>query len=154
MSIHSKKTLQQLKSQLSDVPLAVGPAEEERYLFMNWDEVREMARSGQHVGAHTHSHPILSTLTEEESFDELRQAKAAIEKHTGQPCLTLSYPNGEREDYSEIQLKQLAQLGYRCAFTQVPLYNTPQTDRFQLRRVNISLKMSLPVFEAALCGLV
>lgn len=147
-----QETLAQLKFQLPDVSLEVGAAEEERYLFMTWEEVRGMIEGGQHIGSHTHTHPILSTLTEEESREELRLAKEAIETHTGQPCLAMSYPNGEREDYCEIQLRQLPELGYRCAFTQVPLYNTGETHRYQLRRVNISLKMSMPVFEAALCG--
>lgn len=153
-SAQLKKVLAQLKSQLSDVVLEVGAAEEERYLFMAWEEVREMICAGQHIGSHTHTHPILKTLNEQESLEELRLSKEAIEKHTGQPCLTISYPNGEKEDYSETQIRQLKELGYRCAFTQVPLYNTGDTDRYQLRRVNISLKMSLPVFEAALCGMV
>lgn len=147
-----QEVLAHLKNQLSDVPLAVQPEEEERYLFMTWDEVREMARAGQVIGSHTHTHPMLATLSEEESLGELRVSRKLIEQQTGQPCLTMSYPNGERENYSEVQIRQLQQLGYRCAFTQVPHFNTAETDRYQLRRVNISLKMSLPVFEAALCG--
>jgi peptidoglycan/xylan/chitin deacetylase (PgdA/CDA1 family) len=147
-----QEVLLQLKSQLSDVLMTVGSVEEERYLFMTWDEVREMVHAGQHIGSHTHTHLVLAPLTAEESFRELSLSKELIEKKTGQPCLAMSYPNGEREDYSEIQIRQLKELGYRCAFTQIPHFNTPGIDRYQLRRVNISLKMSMPVFEAVLCG--
>lgn len=149
-----QEVLEQMKAQLSDVPLTVQPEEEERYLFMTWDEVREMIRAGQVIGSHTHTHPLLATLSEEESLGELQVSRRLIEQQTGRPCFTMSYPNGEREDYSEVQIRQLKQLGYRCAFTQVPHFNGPETDRYQLRRVNVSLKMSLPVLEAALCGVV
>lgn len=148
-----QEILAHLKAQLSDVPLTMQREEEERYLFMTWDEVREMVRAGQVVGSHTHTHPMLATLSEEESLGELHVSRKLIEQQTGQPCLTMSYPNGERENYSEVQIRQLKQLGYRCAFTQVPHFNTAETDRYQLRRVNITWNMSLPVFEAVLCGI-
>ena len=77
-------TLKQLQAQLSDVSLKVGEAEEERYLFMTWDEVREMIAAGQHIGGHTHTHPMLATLTETESYEELKCSKEAIEKNTSQ----------------------------------------------------------------------
>jgi peptidoglycan/xylan/chitin deacetylase (PgdA/CDA1 family) len=147
-----QEVMLQLKSQLSDVVLTVGSAEEERYLFMSWNEVREMVQTGQYIGSHTHTHPMLATLSEEESFRELSLSKTLIEKETGQPCLAMSYPNGERENYSEIQIRQLKELGFRSAFTQIPHFNTPKTDRYQLRRINISLKMSMPVFEAVISG--
>lgn len=146
--------LAQLKEQLSDVALEVGSQEEERYLFMTWEEVRAMIEGGQAIGGHTHTHPILSTLTEEESQQELELSRTAIETHTGQPCLSMSYPNGEKEDYSDIQISQLQKLGYQCAFTQVPLFNSADTNRFELRRVNVSLKLPLAMLEAKLCGFI
>ncbi len=153
-SARLRKVMQQMKSQLDDVPLTVGKTEEERYLFMTWDEVREMVANDQLIGAHTHNHPMLATLTEEESWQELSLCKEAIEKETEQPCLTMSYPNGERENYNQMNIEHLKKLGFKCAFTQVPLYNDEKTDLFQLHRVNISLKMSLKVFEATLCGVI
>lgn len=153
-SARLRKVMRQMKSQLDDVPLTVGKTEEERYLFMTWDEVREMVANDQLIGAHTHNHPMLATLTEEESWQELSLCKEAIEKETEQPCLTMSYPNGERENYNQMNIEHLKKLGFKCAFTQVPLYNDKATDLFQLHRVNISLKMSLKVFEATLCGVI
>lgn len=147
------KILKQMKSQLNDVELTINREDEERYLFMSWNEVVEMTNSGQMVGSHTHTHSILSTLNEEESLQELKQSKEAIEKHTGRPCLTLSYPNGEKNDYSPMQKKQLKILGYKCAFTQIPPFSNYQTDRYELNRVNISLKMSGVVFEAKIAGI-
>jgi len=147
------KILEQMKSQLNDVELTINREDEERYLFMSWEEVGEMTNSGQMVGSHTHTHSILSTLNEEESLQELKLSKEAIESHTNKPCLVMSYPNGEKNDYSALQKKQLKALGYECAFTQIPPFRNYQTDRYELNRVNVSLKMSGVVFEAKISGI-
>ncbi len=145
--------LARLKEQLNDVNPSVAAEEEDRYLFMTWEEVREMIASGQSIGSHTHSHPILAPLSEADSYRELQHSKELIEAKTGRECRTMSYPNGETADYCDTQIRQLKELGYKCAFTQIPLFNDRNTDRYQLRRVNISLKMTMPVFEAVICGI-
>ncbi len=144
----------ELREQLSDVPAGLQPDEEDRYLFMTWDEVRGMVEAGQLIGSHTHTHPMLTTLTEAESLAELQKSKALLEEHTGVPCLTMSYPNGESENFNEIHIQQLRELGYRCAFSQIPLFNVKNEDIFKLHRVNIPQKMPLSMVEAALCGFV
>ena len=146
------KIIEQMRTQLDDVELTIDTKNEERYLFMNWEEVREMAEAGQVIGSHTHTHPILSTLDEEESFQELKQSKEAIESHINKPCRTMSYPNGEKCDYSPLQKEQLKALSYECAFTQVSPFAGYQTDRYELNRCNISLKMNRYVFEAKISG--
>ncbi|MCB0262812.1 MAG: polysaccharide deacetylase family protein [Calditrichaeota bacterium] len=142
-----------LRSQLSDVPADMLPDEEERYLFMTWDEVKGMVKAGQHIGAHTHTHSMLSTLSESESWEELKLSKELLEKATAQECFTMSYPNGESDNFSELHKTQLKKLGYKCAFSQIPLFNNGQTDRFALHRFNVSLGLPLSLMEAKLCGL-
>jgi len=144
----------ELREQLSDVPAELQPDEEERYLFMTWDEVRGMVEAGQLIGSHTHAHPMLTTLTEAESLAELQKSKDLLEMHTGVPCLTMSYPNGEAENFNEIHIQQLRELGYRCAFSQIPLFNVKNADIFKLHRINVPQKMPLSMVEAALCGFV
>ncbi len=146
--------IRQCREQLTDVSEEILPDEEDRYLFMNWDDVREMVKAGQHIGSHTHTHPMLGTLTQKESRAELKRSRELLEAETGVPCLAFSYPNGEAENFTGIHVSQLRELGYRCAFTQIPLFNNDATDRFKLHRVNISRKMPLPLIEAMLCGFV
>jgi peptidoglycan/xylan/chitin deacetylase (PgdA/CDA1 family) len=146
------KILEEMKTQLDDVELTIDEENEERYLFMNWEEVKEMSKRGQIIGSHTHTHPMLSTLGEEESLEELRLSKEAVENHTNEPCDVMSYPNGEKSDYSSIQKEQLRTLGYKCAFTQVSPFVDYQTDRYELNRYNISLKMERYIFEAKISG--
>jgi peptidoglycan/xylan/chitin deacetylase (PgdA/CDA1 family) len=147
-----QEVLGEMKSQLNDVSLNIKEEDKERYKFMTWNEAKQMSESGQVIGSHTKSHFIVSTLSEEDSWEELKSSKEEIERNIGTKCISMSYPNGEREDYSETQKNQLQKLGYKCAFTQVPLFNSRNTDRFEIRRVNITSTTSMPVFEAKICG--
>ena len=64
----------------------------------------------------------------------------------------MSYPNGEKENYGDTQKKQLAEIGYQCAFTQIPMFNSADTAPYDLRRYNVTLDLPLPLFEARLSG--
>ncbi|MFZ0391993.1 MAG: polysaccharide deacetylase family protein [Calditrichia bacterium] len=139
--------------QLSDVNLEMQKKEEERYLFMKWNEIQGLVRAGHTVGSHTHTHRMLSQLSEEESLQELKLSKELIESQTGHTCKVLSYPNGGRQDFTEIQKQQLKSLGYKCAFTEIrPFNGTIPQDKYELQRINVTLKLPMPVFAARLCG--
>ena len=155
--IHPSKVgeyIAEIKEQLSDVPHIMQRQDEDRYLFMDWNEIKELHKADQIIGSHTHSHPILATLNEKESFQELKVSKELIEKHTKAECNTISYPNGAVGDFTKVQKNQLKSLNYRCAFTQIPLFNNSKNDLFELRRINISEGIPPPMFEAILCGFV
>ena len=147
-----KQVVDELQTQCDDVPSAVDHELSDRYQFMNWDEVKKMSENGMAIGSHTHTHPMLSTLNAEESLFELSESKRLLEKHTGQACLAISYPNGEKENYGETQKKQLAEIGYQCAFTQIPMFNDSTTGPYDLRRYNVTLDLPMPLFEARLSG--
>ncbi len=144
--------IKDLSSQLDDVPEQLTAEEEDRYLFMTWEQLKEMLENGQDIGSHTHTHPILSTISPEESFQEFKISKELIENRLNTTCFSISYPNGTRADFNLLHEKQVAELGYKCAFTQMPSFNTTKTDRFALRRINISYYMTMPIFEAILAG--
>lgn len=146
--------IQHLNSEISDVLVNMRPEEEDRFLFMNWDEVRRMIAYDQMVGSHTHTHPILNSLSNEESYAELRLSKELIENNTGCACEYLSYPNGEKDDYSDINKQQLRDIGYRYAFTQISPFENYKNDPYELNRLNVSLKESMLIFEAKLSGFV
>lgn len=145
--------LAQLYRQCIDVNPELESDEEDRYLFMTQDQIKDLIKHGQVIGSHTHTHPILSTLNEQDSMFELEQSKQLLEKWTDRTCMALSYPNGAVSDYREVQRKQLKKLNYRCAFTQIPRYNSAQIGLYDLRRLNITAKMNPAVFEAKVSGL-
>jgi peptidoglycan/xylan/chitin deacetylase (PgdA/CDA1 family) len=62
--------------------------------FLSWDEVRELARQGFEIGAHTRSHPILTRLPLTEVERELRACRDTLEEKLGVRPTLFSYPNG------------------------------------------------------------
>lgn len=127
-------------------------AERERYQFLTWREVGEMAAAGVEFGSHTVTHPILSTLDDEALQRELVDSKREIERRTGRPCDTFAYPNGGRGDFGVREQRALQQAGYCCAFALLGGLVGPDADPFAIERVNIGRDFSLAMFDAALTG--
>ena len=127
-------------------------ADPERYAFMNWDEVREMASAGMEIGSHTHNHYLLNMLSEEESYRELKVSRERIEKELGTSCTLFSYPNGAEGNFLPVHFRQLEELGYSSAVTQIPGVNHPGDNIYALNRTNISARMDMAVFKSYLAG--
>ena len=135
------------------VPAPPGGPPPPRYAFLDWDEARRASGPDLEFGSHTVTHPILSTLSDEDSASEIADSKAAIEDHLGRPCRLFAYPNGTRADFSRREQDSLRRSGYSCAVSQIPGYNTAAVGRLELRRLNIGLGHVGPVFEAHASGL-
>ncbi len=124
----------------------------ERYAFMTWDEVREMKEAGMEIGSHTQNHYLLNMLSEEESYRELKGSKEVLEKELGRDCTLFSYPNGAEGNFLPLHFRQLKELGYSSAVTQIPGVNHPGDNMYALYRINISARMDMAVFKAYLAG--
>lgn len=123
-----------------------------RYQFMSWKQVQEMHDAGMEIGAHTQMHYLLNMLNAQESEQEIVGSKAAIEKNTGLNCNLFSYPNGAAGNFLPPHFKQLKQAGFISAVTQLPGYNNAHTNKYALNRINISHKMSMPIFKSYIAG--
>jgi peptidoglycan/xylan/chitin deacetylase (PgdA/CDA1 family) len=132
-------------------PSSSGP--DERYAFLDWDEVRAMAQHGIEFGSHTHSHAILSTLSEVELERELVESKRAIETELSRSCDLFSYPNGTSADFGVRDQRVLAELGFRAAASQIRGFNLPGGNLFALKRINIPRSNDLSYFKAVLAGI-
>lgn len=120
---------------------------DERYDFLDWDEVSQMVESGLiEIGSHTCSHSILSTLTEEEVHSELLNSKMAIEAQLNKPCTLFSYPNGTPSDFTHRDKKVLQKLGYETALSQIDGLNGVGEDIYALKRINIVRSPNFPFF--------
>ena len=94
--------------------------------------VREVARDGITIGAHSVTHRRLTTLSQHEVEAELHDCKAALEDLTGMECAELAYPYGL---YNEAIIGIAESAGYTCAFG-ASLRERPQA-RFALPRATI-----------------
>ena len=120
--------------------LGTGRAELEagRGSFMGWDEAREMRDGGMAFGGHTHSHPILSRLSDDEQEAELRAGRDRFEAEMGEPMRLFSYPVGRRDSFNEASKRMLRSLGVEFAFSCYGGYQRrDRFDPYDLRRASV-----------------
>jgi len=83
-------------------------------LYMNWAEMREMAKDGMSFGSHSHSHASLVTLPAKERIREVRYSKDLLEENIGTQIKSIAYPYGNSDvDLIDILVKE----GYTCGVT-------------------------------------
>jgi peptidoglycan/xylan/chitin deacetylase (PgdA/CDA1 family) len=110
--------------------------------FLNWEEVKEMYESGLVTyGSHTASHPLLTTLSEEQIRDELITSMNALisNKVVDKGFITFSYPNG---NYSERISNMVSEAGYHLAVTTKFGWNQQGADRYTLKRISLHQDMT------------
>ena len=126
---------QQYLELLRDIgPLNIDPKYLPVYSFLNWDEVREIARRGFAIASHTVSHPILSRLDLVSLKNELILSKGDIEVNLQLPCDWICYPNGEKDDISQFIFDCAKDAGYRVGFTTIAKLNSIHESPLSLGR--------------------
>jgi peptidoglycan/xylan/chitin deacetylase (PgdA/CDA1 family) len=83
---------------------------------MTSDELLELASELFEIGAHTVSHPPLSTLARRAQLEEIGASKDRLEALVERPVTSFSYPHG---DYSTITRRAVASAGFTTACTTV-----------------------------------
>jgi peptidoglycan/xylan/chitin deacetylase (PgdA/CDA1 family) len=113
------------------------PADSRR--FLTWDEAREMLAGGMAIGAHTHSHPMLSKLTEDEQRRELGQSRAIISEKLGINVDSFAYPFGSPTAFTKATEKIAEETGFRGAFSYYGNMTNQRgsLERFNLKRVTV-----------------
>jgi len=102
---------------------------------LRWTEIEEMARDNISFGAHTHTHPLLTSIPLDRAREEILLSKRILEERLTMPVTLFAYPNGSHRDF-HIEIKEsLQEMGFLCAVTTIHGVNTSATDPFQLRRV-------------------
>jgi peptidoglycan/xylan/chitin deacetylase (PgdA/CDA1 family) len=114
------------------------PAE---YAPCSWAQLREMADSGLvEIGSHSVTHPIFSTLTDEETRWELTHSRSEIERLMGRRVSCFCFPNGRRADYFPKHLQQVKETGYLSAV--MTHFGMPHrgADEYALPRIGVTGK--------------
>lgn len=99
--------------------------------YMNWDQIRELARAGVTIAAHSASHAHLATLSPQEVRRELESSNARFEKELGFRPRLFAYPYGEAS-LAVIEAAKAA--GYEFAFGQHSGVLHARSDFFYLPR--------------------
>src|SRR5262249_25357459 len=100
---------------------------------ISWEQAKEMAGNGIDIGSHTMTHPILTSIDNEQLRRELLESRLRLEQVLGRQVEHFCYPNG---DYDQRVQCEVARAGYRAAVTTVGGLNKPGDDLLTLRRVH------------------
>lgn len=95
---------------------------------------RDLLGRGFQVGAHTATHPRLTTLDDARCRRELRGSRERLEAELGTPVRHLAYPYGDHDD----RVREMARAaGYATACTTLPGLSTADDDLLALHRVTV-----------------
>jgi peptidoglycan/xylan/chitin deacetylase (PgdA/CDA1 family) len=126
--------------------VAVPPAATEDYEPMRWDEIRHMATRRIDFGAHTQSHPILSSVLDREMLaNEIQGSQRRIEEQLDKPVLHFSYPNGTWDDITSGTVDIVKQAFHTAVVAQGGI-NFVDDDPFLLRRNTVDPSSSELIF--------
>jgi peptidoglycan/xylan/chitin deacetylase (PgdA/CDA1 family) len=124
-----------------------------KYAPCSWSQLREMAHSGLvEIGSHTATHPILASLTDEESWQELTVSRTQIEEGLGRKVRSFCFPNGKPGDYRASQVRQVRDAGYDCAVVASSGLAGARTGVFELPRIGVGGKSDALAFAKHLVG--
>lgn len=133
-----KRWPQQQRASFVDRFVQVSGLSPKNRIMMDAAEVAALARAGMEVGAHTVTHPILSTLSPEESWSEIAHSKEALERIVGREVRTFAYPNGRPDkDFTEEDVQRVMKAGFIGAVTTEWGCATPRSNDFRIPRQGI-----------------
>jgi peptidoglycan/xylan/chitin deacetylase (PgdA/CDA1 family) len=89
------------------------------------------------IGAHTMTHPALSTLSLSAQWDEIQQSKTHLETILKRPVCSFAYPFGRKCDYLPETVDVVRDIGFTSACSNFAGVVDRFTDRFQLPRIQM-----------------
>lgn len=103
-------------------------------IMLNWDQVLEMSNNGVRFGAHTHTHPVLSSLSVKDAEKEITKSKAIIENRIGTIVNEFAYPVGKKIHYSKELFPVLKKNGFKYSVTTQKGKITQKSNLYELSR--------------------
>lgn len=104
-------------------------------LMMTRQQLRELRRYGMSIGAHTVTHPILTTLTNDEARAEIADGRLELEEILGERVKVFAYPNGKpKRDYDASHVALVREQGFDAAVSTAWGVSHRNSDPFQLAR--------------------
>lgn len=127
---------------------AVRPGDWESPEFLDWNQLREIARHPLvEVGAHTVTHPMLTRVSLREAWCEIHGAKLEIESRIRTDVKLFAYPYGARN----VLIDQIARMsGYRAAFATDTVRSKRRRNRYAIPRVDAKVaaeRIDAPAFH-------
>lgn len=130
-----KKLIPAARTESVSQILAAADVQMPKNMMMTPSQIKVLADAGMEIGGHTVSHPILSTLTDEQARAEIRGGKERLEAIIGKSVVLFAYPNGRPErDFTARHVELVRDLGFDAAVTTASGTATRDTNPFLLPR--------------------
>lgn len=100
--------------------------------MLSWHEIREMQQAGIDFGAHTCTHPNLTSLPIGQVKAEICDSKKIIEDALGARVFFFAYPYG----CYNLQIRTIVQQHFTCAYSVKLSMITKRSDLYALERVD------------------
>jgi peptidoglycan/xylan/chitin deacetylase (PgdA/CDA1 family) len=111
----------------------------DEYVACSWTELEEMQNNGIEVGGHTHTHPSLGQVSDEQLYCELNTCMNLLDENLGKRQRDFCFPNGQPNDYNQKVKNVTKRVGFKSAVT--AFYDALGTnDLFEMRRHSASEK--------------
>lgn len=101
------------------------PSSVPRWPLMDWPALRDLARLGMAVGAHSISHPHLPRLAVKEQEREVIESLRTIEDRVGVAVQSFAYPYGESSRAVEAAVAEHYRAGFGTTLDFVGTYSRP-----------------------------
>lgn len=103
------------------------------------------------IGAHTHTHPSLDTLSVQDQTKEIEMSKMILENKIGKPVTDFAYPSGL---YNKKTIEILKKLQFTSACAVIPKNFGKEFKNYELTRVGIYRKDKLGFILVIIIGLI
>lgn len=111
--------------------------------ILSWEKIKEMADYGIDFQPHTHTHPSLPKLDEQQIREEVVVSKEIIEKELQKKADFLCYPYGHFDSKTEQILREV---GYKGALTTKRGLVKQNDNPYELHRIGIKDRHGLLTF--------
>ena len=104
--------------------------------IMTETEIKQLARSRSAIiGAHTHRHPALSTLSPQTQQSEIHESKRILKQILSTNIEHFSYPFGSKKDYDENSVRICKEAGFKMVCSNFYGQVHSWTSRYELPRI-------------------
>lgn len=92
----------------------------DRETTLSTGELRHIANSGHVIGAHTHTHPVLTSIPQNLAREEIRVNKEELERIVQCQVVHFSYPFGMRRHFNNTLRAYCQSIGFRTIANAIP----------------------------------
>jgi peptidoglycan/xylan/chitin deacetylase (PgdA/CDA1 family) len=118
----------------------------------SWRDVETLEANGMEIGSHTHTHPMMSSLSYHEVEKELRTSAKILADRVKASVESFSFPFGQLSSYTPWIVSMLPDFGFKSACTAHWGRPCVSSSLLQLPRMNISGLDNMHQFRKKLDG--